>query len=147
MQPSSAIHRQNGLPIEIVRLALRNRGIPPVRASHRRANSKSALGEIKAVAHASTNPVIRNPADQRCIDPSLEDQIFEQLADRVLCEGRNDRSAHTEATPESAGDVIFSPALPCPKISSGINALLAGIEPQHHLAQADAVPLATPGRS
>jgi hypothetical protein len=56
---------------------------------------------------------------------------------------RNHRCAHAKAAPKSAGNVVFTSSLPNPKVSSRMDAFFSGIEPQHYLAEADAVPLAT----
>lgn len=84
--------------------------------------------------------------DERCVHSPLQDEILEQLSNRVFGEGRDDSGAHAEAPSESARDVIFSAPLPRAEVSRRVDAFFAGIEPQHYLAEADAIPPAACGR-
>jgi hypothetical protein len=53
-------------------------------------------------------PSYGDPADERCLDSSQRHQVFDQLADRIPGQRRNDGGAHAKAPPESARNVIFS---------------------------------------
>jgi hypothetical protein len=85
-------------------------------------------------------PSYGDPADERCLDSSQRHQVFDQLADRIPGQRRNDGGAHAKAPPESARNVIFSAPLPSAKVPSRVDAFLARIEPQHGFAETDAVP-------
>ena len=50
--------------------------------------------------------------------------------------------SQAEAALEAAGDVVFAAAFPDLERARGVHAALAGVEAQHHLAEADLVPAA-----
>lgn len=47
------------------------------------------------------------PADERCVDSSLQHQVLDQLADWIPGQRFNDGGAHAKAPSESARNVIF----------------------------------------
>src|ERR1700733_8158629 len=129
------------MPIEVAGLAAGDRRMATVRAAHRGAYSESSLGEVQPVAHRPANTVVGNPPDERSIDAPLQNQIFEQLSNRIFGKGCDDGGAHAEASSQSASNVVFSTTLPGTEVSSGMDSLLARIEPEHDFAETDAVPL------
>jgi hypothetical protein len=133
------------LPIEVAGLAVGDRRIATVRAADSGAHAEASLGEVQPVAHRPANAIVGYPADERSIDTSLKNQIFEQLSDGISCKGCNNGGAHAEASSQSTSNVVFSAALPGAEVSSGMDSLLAGIEPEHYFAETDAVPLAALG--
>ena len=79
MQPARTIRRKNMLPIEIIRHAIRDRRVSPVRAADCCAHTETPFGKIQAVAYGPANAVVRHPANERGVDASLKNQIFEQM--------------------------------------------------------------------
>src|ERR1700690_1554556 len=146
MQPARTACPEDVLPIEVTGLAVRDRRIPPVRAADSGSRAEATLGEVQTVAYSSTDAVVWKPADERCVHSALQDQVFEQLSDWIPGKCRNDSGAHTKTPPQSAGNVVFSAALPGTKISRCVDTFDAAIKPQHYFSKADAGPLAAWGR-
>ena len=69
------------------------------------------------------------------VDATLEDQVFEQPADVVVGERRDDGGSHAKAAAQAARDVVLATALPDPEAPGGADAPLARIEPEHYLAE------------
>ena len=68
--------------------------------------------------------------------------ILRQPPDRIIGKGRDDRRVQAEATFQSARDVVFAAAFPHLKLTRGVNAPVARIEPQHDFAEGDQIPTA-----
>src|ERR1700691_2183378 len=98
------------------------------------AHSISALRKVEAITHRAADAVIRNPANQRRIDPTLQDEILHQPADGIIGKRGRDRAAHAEAAAQPARHVVLSPALPGLKLPRGVDPTFARIEAQHHLS-------------
>src|SRR6266478_3682539 len=140
VEPACPSLAENVVPIDVARLLLRGRRVTAIRASQGGPDSKSSLREVEAIAHSASNAVIADPADQGLVDSSLMDQILQQPADGVVGECRHDRRLETEASLESARNVVFSPAFRHFKGARRPHPPVSRLEPQHHLAQADQVP-------
>jgi hypothetical protein len=134
------------LPIEVAGLTVRDRRIATVRTADSGAHAEASLGKVQPIADRSANAVVGYPANERCVDPSLQNQVFEQLSYRIFRKCCYDGRSHTEAPPQSAGNVVFSATLPGAEVSSRMDAFLTGIEPEHNLAETDTVPSAAFGR-
>jgi hypothetical protein len=142
MQPAGASDGEDLLPVEVAGLAICDSGVSAIGATDSRSNTESSLGKVQAVADSSADSVIRNPTDERGVDPTLEDQVFKKLSNRVFRESGNDGGSQAETSAESACDVVLSAAFPGAEVASSVNALFAGIEAKHDFAEADAVPAA-----
>ena len=105
-----------------------------VGAAERRADAEAALGEVEAVAHGAADAVVLHPPDA-LVDAALEHQVFDQAAHRVVGERRHDRGGQAEAAPQPARDVVLAAAFPHLERAGGVDAAVAGIEAQHHLAE------------
>jgi hypothetical protein len=76
------------------------------------------------------------------INAALIDEILEEAADGIIGEGGYDGGVESEATLESAGDVIFAAAFADLEGARGGDALFAGVEANHDFAEAHEVPAA-----
>ena len=142
VEPAGAVPAEDGVPIDLAGLELRDGGVAAVGTSQRRARAESALGEVQPVAHRAADSVEWHPAYQRLVDAALVDQVLDQPPDRVIGESGDDRRIETEAALEAARDVIFAAALVNVETAGRGHPLVAGIEAQHHLAQRHQVPAA-----
>jgi hypothetical protein len=66
----------------------------------------------------------------------MQNQVFNEASDRVVGERGGNGCAQSETAPQRTRDVVFAAALPHLKTARGVDAAFAGIEAQHHLAQA-----------
>ena len=139
MKPARAAPSEEVVPIEVPGLELAGGGVPAIRNAHGAAHAETALGEIQAVPHRSAHAVIRNPADERGVHPSLQDEILQQSPHVVVGKSRADRRLQSKATAKTSGDVIFAAALPCLEFARRAHASFAGIKPQHDFTQRDQV--------
>src|SRR5579864_6704961 len=111
-----------------------------VRAACGGANSKAALGKVKAIAHRATDAVVWPPTNQRGINPTLQDQILQEPAHRVVCQSCGDCRAQTKTSAQPASHIVFPAAFRRPKVPSGVDPLLARVKSQHHFTEAYAIP-------
>ncbi|OPZ68589.1 MAG: hypothetical protein BWY83_02261 [bacterium ADurb.Bin478] len=145
VEPAHPLHPEELLPVDLAGFELRGGGVAAVGAANGTTHPETALGKVEAVAHAAADAIVGNPFDPGGVDPALEDEILDQSSDRIIGEGGDDGGAQAEAAAQAAGDVILSPALPGAEGTRGVDALLAGIEPEHHLAERDCVKSAVAG--
>ena len=82
----------------------------------------------------------------RRVDASLQDQVLEQAADRVVGERRHDRGAQPEAATQPARDVVLAATLGDRERARGRDATVARVEAKHHLAERNEVVAAVLGR-
>ncbi len=113
-----------------------------IRAAERGAHAEAALSEVQAVAGGAAYAVVLHPLHVRLIDAALQHQVFEQAAYGIVGERGDDGRLQSEAAPQPARDVVFAAALPHAELPRRRDADIAGIEPQHHFAERDQVPLA-----
>jgi hypothetical protein len=73
---------------------------------------------------------------------TLQHEIFDEASNRIIGERSDDGGLETKTASQSSRDVVLSAAFPNAKMAGGGNALVAGIEPQHYLSEADQIPLA-----
>ena len=78
----------------------------------------------------------------RLVNAALIDQVLDETTDRVVSERRDDSRIEAEAALQTARDVVLASALPHAETSRRVYARVAGVEPQHHLAERDDVPTA-----
>src|ERR1035438_8179134 len=130
MQPAGTACHKDVLPIEVTGLAVGDRRIATVRAAHCGAHAKTALGKVQPVAHRSSNAIVGHPANERCINSSLKNQVLEQLSNRIPCKSSHNGGSHAEASSKSTSHVVFSTAFPGSEVARRMDALLARIEPQ-----------------
>ena len=88
-----------------------------IRTSHGRPRTETSLGKIQTVTDGPAHPVRWNPAHIFLADASLQHQVFDETSDGIVRERGDDRSVHPKAAPETAGDVVFTSALPCAKMT------------------------------
>ena len=139
MQPAHPDLPEQPVPVELARGELGGSGVRAVGHAAGAAHAKAAFGEVEPVSDAAADAVVGDPAHQRGIDPSLKHQILDQPADVVVGDRRRDRRAHAEAASQPAGDVVLAAALPDAELARVAHAALAGVQPQHHLAEGDEV--------
>ena len=97
----------------------------------RSTNAETSLGEIQAIPNLAADAVKRHPFDELRIDATLQNEIFNQVTDFVFGEGGDDGGVHSKRASQTAGNVVFAAAFPCPKLSRRANPSLTGIETQH----------------
>ena len=140
VEPAGALPTEEGIPVDLARAQLAGRRVPPVRDPDRPAEAEAALGEVEPVADRAPDAVVGDPADVREVNPALEAEILDEPANRVVDERGDDRRPQAEAAPEGAGNVVFAASLPGAERARRVDALLARVEPQHHLAERDEIP-------
>src|SRR5262249_17915836 len=140
VEPARALLAEHDVPVDLARLELRDRGVPAVRAPQGRAHAVAALGEVQAVADGASHAVVLDPDQVRLVDPALVDEVLHQAADGVVDQRRHQRRLQAEAALEPARDVVLAAAFPDLEAPRGVDAALAGIQAEHHLAQAHQVP-------
>src|SRR5215469_16970701 len=75
-------------------------------------NTEAALREIQPVASGASNSVVWRPAYIGLRDTPLKHQIFDEPADGVVGQRRDDGGLQSEAAFERTSHVVFSAALP-----------------------------------
>jgi len=103
MEPTSAMIRtKDCLPVEVAGLDLTDGGVAPVVASGCGTHSESALSEVEAVANGAAHAIKGDPANERWIDPALQNAVFDKPANGVVGQSSCDRGAKSEATSKAA---------------------------------------------
>src|SRR6187402_1372038 len=128
MKPAHTL-RKDTVPVHIARLHLRNRGMPAIHRTNRIAYTESTLHEINAVPRLSSNAVVLAPKHMVQIDASLEHQIFDQTAHRIIDQRGNHGGLHPKDTSQSAGHVILATSFPDAEVPRLHDALFAGVKP------------------
>ena len=140
VKPARTFVAKDLFPVDVARLELRNGRVAAVGASERRAHAEAAFGKVQTVADCAADAVVLHPLNVRLIHTALVDQILDKPTDRIVGKCCHDGGIQTEASLQSARDVVFAAAFPNLERARRVNAPLARIEPQHHLAKADDVP-------
>ncbi len=73
------------------------------------------------------------------VETSGEDEVLDEMPDLVVHERGDDSATQPEHAAQAADDVVLATAFPRLEAAGRTDAALAGIEPQHHLAQRDGV--------
>ena len=147
VEPSCAALAEDRIPVDVAGLHRRRGGVRAVGGPESRPDAEAALDEVQAVADASPDAVVGEPRDVGGVDASLEDQVLQQAAERVVGERRDDRSAEPEAPPKPARDVVLAASLRDRKRARGRDAAVARVEAEHDLAERHEVVAAVLGRS
>ena len=146
VEPPHALLAEKPLPVDHARLELADRRQPAVGAAPRAAAAEAALDEVEPVADGPADAVVRRPDDVRDVHPALEHEVLHQTPDRIVGERGHRRRPHAEAAPEASHHVVLAAALPDLELARGVNASVAGVEPQHDLAERRGVPPAVSRR-
>ena len=142
VEPAHALVAEEPRPIHVAGLHLRGGRVGPIRAAHRGAHAVALLGEVQPHATVPANAVERPPNHVRQVHAALEHQVFQQVADFAIGNGRDHRRPQSEAAAQAAGDVVFAAALPNLELAGGADASVARVQPQHDFAQRQGVPAA-----
>ena len=142
MQPARALLAEDLVPVDLARLQLAHRRVTAVAATQRRAYAKPALRKVQPVAHRAPDAVVLHPLHVRLVHAALQHQVFDQPAHGIIGQRGHHRRLQSEAPPQPARHVVLAAALPHLELARRGHPHIAGIEPQHHLAQAHQVPLA-----
>ena len=142
VEPAGAFAGEDLVPVDVARPQLADGGVAPVGAADGAADAEASLGEVEPVAHLAADTVVGDPAHVRLVDAALEHQVLDEPADRVVGQRRDDRGPQPEAAAQAAGDVVLAAALADLETPRGGDAALAGIQPEHDLAEGDEVPAA-----
>jgi hypothetical protein len=70
----------------------------------------------------------------------LQDEIFDKATDSVIGESGGDSGAEPKASPQATRHVVLATTLQYLKAAGCVDASFAGIEAQHDLAKAEAIP-------
>src|SRR6202035_5393926 len=84
-----------------------------------------------------------NPTNEALVDSALIEQVLKQAADWIVGNGRDDRRLESETALEAAGNVVFASAFGNFERAGGRDPAIAGIKPQHYLAEAHPGPTAS----
>ncbi len=72
----------------------------------------AAFREVQPIAHLASDAVVVDPANVRLIDAALIDQVLDQTSHRIVSQRGNNRRVESEATFQSARDVVLAAAFP-----------------------------------
>src|SRR5450631_2532205 len=111
-----------------------------VGTSQWRADAETALGEIQSVADLATDSVVLHPSHETLVHTTLVNQILQQAPNRIIGERCDMSGVETEASFQSARDVVFASTLAHVKRTRGPDAASARIKTQHDFAETDDVP-------
>ena len=64
VKPACSLFSENIIPVEVTRFHLARRGVGPVGAAHRTANSVAPFGEVEPVADLAPDSVVFFPVDE-----------------------------------------------------------------------------------
>ena len=78
--------------------ALDVRSVAAIRTTEGRAHSEATFSEVHAVPDGTAYSVIRYPADQRLIDPTLVDEVLQEFAHGIISPCSNDSGIQAETT-------------------------------------------------
>ena len=95
--------------------------------------------KLRPLRDGAAHAVVLDPREVRLVHAALVDEVLDEPAHRVVDEGRHHRGVEAEAALEAAGHVVLAAAFPDLEGARGVDAALAGVEAQHHLAQAHQV--------
>src|SRR5438105_12160202 len=105
MEPARAFLDKNLLPINVSGPQLRDGGVTTIRTTKRSAYSVTTFSKIQAIADFAAHAIVLDPPDMRLIDPTLQNQIFDEASDRIIGKCGNNGGLLSETTPQSARDV------------------------------------------
>jgi len=131
VKPAGSPVPENLFPVHIPCAQLRRSGQPAIGATHSTSDSEPALGEIQSVTDGTANAIIIGPLNERCIHPTLQDEVFQKEPHLILCKGGDHGGTLTEAAAQSPGHVVFTPTLPGTELPGGSDATLSGVEAKH----------------
>jgi hypothetical protein len=133
MKPARSVPRaEDRFPIEITALGLGNSCVAAIGTSDSRANSIATLRKIQSVARRATHAIIGSPANERCIDTTLQDKVFNKAAYGIFGERGCHGGAQSKTTTKAAGYVILAAAFPGGELSGRMDTAFARIKAQHH---------------
>src|SRR5258708_21458629 len=110
MEPARSAPAEDLLPVDVTGFKLRNCRVAAVRAPQRRAQPKTAFGKVEAIAHATANAVILDPAHHRLLHATLIDQVLQQAANRVVGKRGDDACVDAKTPLEAACHVVLTAA-------------------------------------
>ena len=133
--------RPNSRPSRCRRAQLGGSGVAAVGASRRAPRTpKPRSVKLRPLRAVRPMPSSGDPLDEGVSTPPVQDEILDQPADLVVDEGGDDGGAQAEAAAQAAGDVVLAAALPRRELTGRADAALAGIQPEHDLAERHCVP-------
>lgn len=139
VEPFAAGGGEEGVPVDITGLHLGGGAVAAVDAAFGTSDAEAALGEVDGVADALAHAVVRDPLDVGGIEAALEDEVFDEAANFVVCEGGQYACGMAEAAAEAAGDVVFAAAFPGGELAGGANAAFTGVETEEHFTEGEEV--------
>ena len=147
VEPAGTSRAEDVVPVDVARLHPGSGGVAAVGDALGAANAEAAFGEVESVAHGAADAVVRGPVEKGGVDAALEDEVFDETADFVVGEGRDDCRAHAEAATQPASDVVFAAAFPGLEGAGRAHAAFTGVETEHDFSEGDEVVVAVGGRS
>src|SRR6185369_14680101 len=108
MEPARAFALEDGGPVDVSPLQLRNGSVPAIGAADTGADAEAALHEVEPVARRTADTVELHPAHVRLIDTALIDQVLHQPSHGIVGKGRDERRVEPEAALQPAGDVVLA---------------------------------------
>ena len=138
VEPAGA-RGEDGVPVDVARPQLGHRCVGAVTDPEGSPDAEAAFHEVEAVASGAPDAVGHNPADERGVDSTLQDEVLGEAAHLVVHESRDDGRPQTEAAAQSPDDVVLATTLPDLEGTGGADPALARVEAQHHLAEGDHV--------
>ena len=142
VEPACAMLAENVFPVDVASLELARRRVATVNTANCAAHTEAALGEVEAVTNRASKAVVRVPLDVIGIDAALHNKVFKQVANFVVHEGRDHRTAQSKALAHATRHVVLAAALPDVEVTRRTHATVTRIEPQHDLAETDNVVVA-----
>ena len=109
--------------------------MPAVGAADGRSDAEASLGEVQADPRPLADAVEGHPADVPLVDPALEQEVLQQMADRVVDNRGDNGRPEAEHAPQAARHVVLATALPNAERPRRVDPVLARVETQHDLAE------------
>ena len=146
MEPTDAFLAEELIPVDVAGLELRDGGETTVGAGAGAAAAVAALDEVESVADRAADAIIGHPLHVRDVNATLQHEVLNETADRIVRERRDRRRLETKATTETAHDVVLAAAFPHLEVTRRMDASVARIETKHDFAERGGVPLARASR-
>lgn len=142
VEPADAEGAEEMVPIDISRFELGGGGISAIWVTDGASDAVAAFGEIESVADGAADAVVFPPLDEIGRNPTLEDEVFEEVADFIIDEGGDDCGFVAEAFAEAARGIVFAAAFPDVELACGTDSSFTWVESEHDFTEGDLVELA-----
>jgi hypothetical protein len=106
--------------------------VAAIRTTKWRTQTKSAFREIQPISHRASDAIVFLPAHMPQTHAPFANEALEQTADRIICEGSNDRRVLSKAPMQTAGNVVLAATFPSSELACCRDTRITGVKAQHH---------------